>query len=106
MAFAVFPQRVQASLGASDKQARVVAQRHQACHHPLPVTGDTVAVHVADEDDVAERCPASALLAGMLVQASATVDQQDTGEFVFVVVTVQHARQGDVRVLIVHQLIG
>ncbi len=63
--------------GPADDLVGVVAQPCHRAHHPRAVARDAAAVHVAGQDGVAGRGPPPRLLVRVLVEAGATVDQQE-----------------------------
>lgn len=88
------PEHVQSGSGALGQRGGVVAQGPHAVHDPLMVAGHAVAVRVACQDHVAERRPAAALLASVVVQFRAAVDEQNARTFLLLcVAVVQHTRQ-------------
>jgi len=65
-------------LCSSDHERRVVPQSCEAFDDPVAVARDAVPEHVAGEDDVTEGRVAACLLASMLIEACASVHEQDT----------------------------
>ncbi|HZB97236.1 MAG TPA: hypothetical protein VE219_01430 [Candidatus Sulfotelmatobacter sp.] len=72
------PQRLQASVGTLHQLLRVVAQADHRCHHAFAIPRDSTSEHVAGQDDVAKPRVSHRLLARMLVEASAAVDEEDS----------------------------
>jgi hypothetical protein len=72
-----------------------MTQLRDAGHHALPVPSHSIAVHIAGECNVAKIGKAPCLLFGVVIQAGASVDNQNAGPiFDGPVVRGKHAGEG------------
>ena len=67
----------QARLRPPDHERRVIPQRGEAADDTVPVACYAITEHVTGEDDISKRRVTAGLLAGVLIQAGASVDEQN-----------------------------
>ena len=69
----------QARLRPADHERRVIPQRGEAADDAVPIACHAITEHVTGEDDISKCRVTAGLLAGVLIQAGASVNEQDAG---------------------------